>query len=168
MGTNYLMLMIRLKNPYADFEGYNCFGCSPGNPFGLQMNFFKEEDEIVCRWDPGDHFQGFHDILHGGIQATMMDEIASWVVFVFLDTAGVTYQLSTKYRKPVHISLGTITIRAKLVNQEKRMAEIEAHLYDGTDQLCSESRVHYFVMPREKAISDMHFPGKDAFLNSQE
>ena len=41
----------------------------------------------------GTEFAGFHDILHGGIQATMMDEIASWVVLVKLDTSGVTYPL---------------------------------------------------------------------------
>lgn len=128
------------------------------------MEFFKEGDEILCQWNPHEHFQGFHDILHGGIQSTMMDEIASWVVFVFLDTAGVTYQLNTRFRKPVNISRGTITLRAKLVKQEKRVAEIEARLYDGEDTLCSESQLHYFVMPREKAVSEMHFPGKEAFL----
>lgn len=156
--------MIKLKNPYAEFKEYQCFGCSPTNPLGLQMQFYKEEDEIVCKWNPNEHFQGFHDILHGGIQSTMMDEIASWVVFVFLDTAGVTYQLSTRFRKPVHLSKGTITIRAKLLKHEKRVAEIEASLYDGEKVLCSESRLNYFVMPREKAEKEMHFPGKDAFI----
>lgn len=156
--------MIKLKNPYAEFKEYQCFGCSPTNPFGLRMEFYKEEDEIVCKWNPDEHFQGFHDILHGGIQSTMMDEIASWVVFVFLDTAGVTYQLNTRFRKPVSLSKGTITIRAKLVKQEKRVAEIEASLYDGENNLCSESRLNYFVMPREKAEKELHFPGKEAFI----
>ena len=156
--------MIKLKNPYAKFEGYSCFGCSPTNPYGLQMEFFKDEDEIVCQWNPDEHFQGFHDILHGGIQSTMMDEIASWVVFVMLDTAGVTYELSTRFRKPVHISKGSITIRANLVRQDKRLAEIDASLYDGEDNLCSESKLSYFVMPREKAVKDLHFPGKEAFI----
>jgi uncharacterized protein (TIGR00369 family) len=128
------------------------------------MEFYKEEDEIVCRWDPGEHFQGFHDILHGGIQATMMDEIASWVVFVMLDTAGVTYQLNTRFRKPVMISKGVITIRATLVRQQKRLAEIEARLYDGENMLCAESQANYFIMPRDKAVSDLHFPGREAFL----
>ena len=94
----------------------------------------------------------------------MMDEIASWLVFAKLDTAGVTYQLNTRFRKPVNISRGRITIRAKLVRQEKRVAEIEAKLYDGEGTLCSESVLHYFVMPREKAVSEMHFPGKEAFI----
>ena len=156
--------MIKLKNPYAEYPEYSCFGCSPTNPSGLHMEFFKDGDELVCRWDPVEHYQGFYDILHGGIQATMMDEIASWVVFVILDTAGVTYQLNTRFRKPVHISKGLITVRATLVKQQKRVAEIEARLYDGDNVLCAESQANYFVMPYEKAVSDFHFPGKDAFL----
>lgn len=156
--------MTKLKNPYAEFKEYQCFGCSPTNPLGLHMEFYKEGDELVCKWNPNDHFQGFHDILHGGIQSTMMDEIASWVVFVFLDTAGVTYQLNTRFRKPVVLSKGTITIRAKLIKQERRVAEIEANLFDGENKLCSESRLNYFVLPRDKAEKEFHFPGKDAFI----
>ena len=157
--------MVKLNNPYAGKAGYSCFGCSPANPMGLQMEFYTEGDEVLCTWDPDEHFQGFHDILHGGIQATMMDEIASWVVFVMLDTAGVTYQLNTRFRKPVLISRGTITVRATLVRQEKRIAEIAVRLYDGAGTLCAESQANYYVMPREKAVQEMHFPGKDAFIN---
>ncbi len=157
--------MIKLKNPYASFPGYSCFGCSPTNPSGLHMEFFKEGDELVCKWDPKEHFQGFHDILHGGVQATMMDEIASWVVFVMLDTAGVTYQLNTRFRKPVMISKGIITVRATLLRQQKRIAEIEARLFDGENILCAESKANYYIFPRDKAVSEMHFPGREAFLN---
>jgi len=119
---------------------------------------------VLCRWEPGEQFQGFHDVLHGGVQATMMDEIASWVVFVMLDTAGVTYQLTTRFRKPVRISKGTITVRATLVRQQKRIAEIEVRLYDGEGTLCAESQANYYVMPRDKAVQELHFPGKEAFF----
>lgn len=159
--------MIKLKNPYASFPGYSCFACGPGNPSGLHMEFYKDGDEIVSRWDPSENYQGFHDILHGGIQATMMDEIASWVVFVMFDTAGMTYQLNTRFRKPVHISKGLITVRARMVRQEKRIAEIEARLYDGEENLCAEGLANYFVMPREKAVKELNFPGREAFLSQE-
>ncbi len=156
--------MVKLKNPYAKYKEYNCFGCSPTNPLGLRMKFHEIEDEIVSTWTPGDNYQGFHDILHGGIQATMMDEIASWVVFMKLDTAGVTYEMTTKYRKPVKISKGSITLRAKLIQQQKSIATIKVTLFDGDGQACSQSSVDYFVLPRIKAVNEMHFPGKEAFL----
>lgn len=36
----------KVLNPFKDLDGYNCFGCSPGNQIGLQMNFYEEAD---CR-----------------------------------------------------------------------------------------------------------------------
>ncbi len=168
MGFHNTKEMIKLKNPYAEYPGHNCFGCSPHNLTGLKMEFFKEGDEIVSTWSPGKDFQGFHDILHGGIQATMMDEIASWVVFIMLETAGVTCQLNTKYRRPVRISKGDITLRARLDRQHRRVATIEVTLMDGEGTLCSESVVDYFIMSREKAEKEMHFPGREAFLGASD
>ena len=78
-----------INNPFTSIEQYNCFGCSPSNEFGLQMEFYDEGDETVCEWEPKPHFQGYGNILHGGIISTMMDEIASWYVFTKLKTAGV-------------------------------------------------------------------------------
>ncbi len=155
--------MIRLKNPYAEYPDYNCFGCSPSNQHGLRMKFFEDGDEIVCTWSPDHHFQGFKDILHGGIQATMMDEIASWVVMVKLDTAGVTLRLSTRYRKPVRLSAGAITLRAKLLSHQRRIATMEVWLLDGDGNRCSEGTVEYFIFDRKKATGEMHYPGKEAF-----
>lgn len=155
--------MIRLKNPYATYSEYNCFGCSPTNPMGLKMEFHEEGDEIVSTWNPGINYQGFHDILHGGVQATMMDEIASWVVFMKLDTAGVTYRMETRFMKPVRISDGPVTLRAKLIQQKRSIASIEVKLMNAAGKVCSESRVDYFVLPRLKAEKEMHFPGKEAF-----
>lgn len=155
--------MIKLKNPYADHPDYNCFGCSPTNHMGLRMEFYEDDDDIVCHWQPGDQYQGFHDILHGGIQATMMDEIASWVVFLKLDSAGVTFRLNTRFRKPVKISRGEIVLRAKLNKQERNIASIDAKLMDGEGNICSDGKVEYFVFPRARAVKDMHFPGRQAF-----
>jgi len=159
--------MIKLKNPYAEYKQYNCFGCSPTNPMGLKMEFYEDGEELVSTWTPGSNYAGFHDILHGGIQATMMDEIASWVVFMKLDTAGVTYRMETRFRKPVRISKGSITLRAKLVLQKRSIATIEVNLFDGDGKTCSESKVDYFTLPRLKAQREMHFPGKEAFYGEK-
>ena len=159
--------MDKLQNPYAAYPEYNCFGCSPKNPIGLKMEFFEEGEEIVSVWDPSDLYQGFFDVLHGGIQATMMDEIASMVVFMKLDTGGVTYNMNTVYRKPVNISRGSVTIRARLLEHKRRLAIIEVQLFDGDGAKCSEGKVTYFVFPRDKAEKELRFPGKHAFYEKK-
>ena len=84
------MEKLEMYNAYADLEGYNCFGCSPGNPYGLKCRFVDEGEYVTCHWQPSENYQGFFHILHGGIQATLIDEIASWAIFSREATAGVT------------------------------------------------------------------------------
>ena len=90
--------MRKIKNHWVHKEGYDCFGCSPDNPLGVKMEFYEDGDDIVCFWKPQAHYQGWIDTLHGGIQATLIDECASWVVFRKLQTSGVTNRLEVKYR----------------------------------------------------------------------
>lgn len=82
--------MRKIRNPFIGKEGYNCFGCSPDNPFGLHMEFYEDGDDVVSYWHPHDHFQGWTGVMHGGILATMIDETAGWVVMRKLQTSGMT------------------------------------------------------------------------------
>ena len=79
----------KLYNAYEQHEGYNCFGCASGNEHGLRCEFYEEGEYITCHWMPRPEFQGFFHVLHGGIQATLMDEIACWNVFAKVKSARV-------------------------------------------------------------------------------
>lgn len=158
--------MRKIRNPFAQKkdEGYNCFGCSPDNPIGLNMEFYTDGESIVSEWDPQNHFQGYVNVLHGGIQATLMDEIASWLVYALLDTAGVTANLNVNYLKPVYIN-GPIQIKARLKERGERKAIIKAEILNEKGIVCSEGEVEYFLFPNTIARRKYHYPGKQAFID---
>ncbi len=155
--------MRTLSNPWTKFEDFNCFGCSPNNTIGLKMNFVEEQEYITCEWEPGIQYQGYHNILHGGIQATLMDEIASWTVFVKAGKGGVTSRLEIKYRKPVSIKGGAIRLRAKILEENNRMARVQVELFNSDRLLCTEGVVDCFVLSSGRSDAGIMFPGKDAF-----
>ncbi|MBB6479083.1 PaaI family thioesterase [Spirochaeta isovalerica] len=158
--------MKKIINPFVDLKqstGYSCFGCSPSNNNGLKMEFLEEGDEIVSHWNPDRKFEGFLNILHGGIQATLIDEIASWVVFVKLKTGGFTSELQVRYLKSVMIDKGRITLRASIKEMEKNIAHVQVSLYDGEENLCSEGVASYFTLPEKIAVAKMNYPGIDSF-----
>ena len=157
--------MRKIKNPYANLEGYNCFGCSPNNQSGLQMEFFEDGDFVVSEWEPKQHRAGYGNVLHGGIQSTILDEIASWLVYTKVKTAGVTATLNVKYKNTVFTDKGNLTIRAKLIDQNKRFATIHAEILDHEKKVCSEAEVKYFLFPLEIAQRKFHYPGADAFFD---
>ena len=93
----------KIKNPFVGLEeqGYNCFACCPSNPFGLKMEFYEDGDDVVCIWEPHVNFQSWIGTLHGGIQATLMDDAGGWVISRKLQTTGVTTHLNMRYKSSV-------------------------------------------------------------------
>ena len=158
--------MKKINNPFANKADHKCFCCSPNNPIGLKLDFwFDEENRIVqTTWNPIEFLQGYPNVLHGGIQSTLMDEVASWAVYVLLQTGGVTSKMEIKFLKPVLISNGKITIKATFIDQDKRLANISTELYDGKNELCAIGNVQYYIYPQELAIKKLNYPGIDAFL----
>ena len=155
--------MTKLNNPFIGIKDYNCFGCAPENSAGLQMEFFEDGDDIVSKWDPSDHFQGYNYILHGGIRASLIDEIAAWVVFIKLKTSGYTVKLNVEFQKPAYTNKGMLTLRGRLKGVQKNIAEVEVELIDGSGEVVTTGLAEYFVIPEKIAAKRAMFPGIDAF-----
>lgn len=159
----------RLNNPYAKRSEHKCFCCSNSNPIGLNLMFwYNDENKTVeTVWLPNEFYQGYPDVLHGGIQSTIMDEVASWCIYVLLQTAGVTANIDITFKKPVNISKGKIRVVGKIAKAEKRIATIQTELYDGDGNLCSEASIKYFTYSQDKAIKELNYPGIEAFFASK-
>ncbi len=154
----------KINNPYVGLDGYNCFGCSPDNGLGLRMHFVEEGDGLVCDWEPQAHFAGYKKVLHGGIQATLLDEIASWCVQVKLRTAGVTANIDLRYKRPVYTDKGNLKIRASILRVEKRIATVQTDLYDADGTLCCTGEVKYFLYPEKIAREKLYYPEFEDFF----
>lgn len=156
--------MHKIQNPFRHREGYHCFGCSPDHLSGLQMSFYEDGDEIISSWEPKSQFEGYQGVLHGGIQATIMDEIASWVVYVKLKVAGVTSSMDVRYHKPIYMDGGPILIRSKVLRMRRNLADIQVGIYNKANELCSEATVTYFTFSEKKSKESFFYPGEEAFF----
>lgn len=149
--------MKKIINPWAGEPTYHCFGCDPNSPNGLRMEFFENGEEIVSYWHPRSEFQGWRNTLHGGIQATLADEIASWVVFRKFQTSGVTSRMEVKYKKAVIITDAPLELRAKVVEQRRNVIDIAVELYDAQGELCTTANCVYFLFPKDRARDEFGF-----------
>lgn len=159
--------MRKINNPFIHLEGYYCFGCSPDNPNGLHMTFQEKEEEIISVWDPVPYFQGYHKVLHGGIQAALMDEIASWTVYVKVRTSGVTSKAEIRYRKTVNIDQGPLTLKARVAGIRRNLADISVRLLSANDDLLAEGVFTFFTFPEKKAKESLYYPEHEAFYLDQ-
>lgn len=149
--------MKKLSNPWRNLEGYYCFGCAPQNPTGLKMTFYTDGDDIVSKWTPDKKFQGWLNTLHGGIQATLLDEICAWTVIYHKQTTGVTFKMETKYLKPISTIDEELTLKAHIVNEKRNVVFIEAKLYNKNGDLCTEATCTYFTISPKEAKDNYFF-----------
>jgi uncharacterized protein (TIGR00369 family) len=154
--------MRKIVNPY-DKDQNMCFGCSQKNPFGLKLQFEESEDAINASWMPVEEFQGYTNVLHGGIIAALLDEIGAWCVSVKVGTAGVTSEMTIKYLSPVYISKGKILLKATIREKKEKTVKISCSLFDGQKKLCAEAEAEYFIFPLEIAVRKFRYPGREAF-----
>lgn len=154
----------KIANPYIELEGYNCFGCSPNNDCGLRLEFYEEGDHVISEWLPDKHFSGYKKVLHGGIQATLLDEIASWTVQIKLKTAGVTANIDLRYKKPVFVDEGTLYLKGTIEKVEKRIAYVHTSLFNYEHVLCCDGTVKYFIYPEEVAREKLYYPAFEKFF----
>ena len=149
--------MKKIKNPWIGKEGYFCVGCCPTNEAGLKMEFYEDGDEIVSYWHPQERYQGWINVLHGGIQALLLDEISGWVVSRKLQTAAVTAKMELQYKKSIYTTEDCLEIRGKILSQRRNLVEIEASIYTGEKELCCRAGSTFFCLPKEKAVAEMGF-----------
>lgn len=149
--------MKKIKNPWIGKEGYQCIGCCPTNEAGLKMEFYEDGEDVVCLWKPQARYQGWTDVLHGGIQALLLDETSGWVVSRKLQTAAVTAKMELQFKKSISTNEECLEIRGRILNQRRNIAEIEACIYDGKKELCCRSVATFFCLSKEKAEAEMGF-----------
>lgn len=153
--------MKKIINPWHGLEdqGYNCFGCAPTNKYGLKMEFYEDGDEVVSFWNPSDDYQGWLHTLHGGIQSTIMDEIAMWVIARKMQTSGMTTRMEIRYRKPVPTGPDIrIEVRSRIKEVRHNFVILDARIMYG-GEVCSQAEITYYCFSKEKAASDFYFRG---------
>ncbi|HKJ04839.1 MAG TPA: PaaI family thioesterase [Geopsychrobacteraceae bacterium] len=109
----------------------NCFVCGQQNERGLKAVFEidKALQKSHCRIFIPNGFQGWADIVHGGILASLLDEACIYAC----QSAGrqfVTAELTVKYRKPVTVG-SELLITGELLDQRKRFWQARAKVETG-------------------------------------
>jgi uncharacterized protein (TIGR00369 family) len=86
---------------FDDDRTGRCFGCGPANPSGLKLAFFETDDGAEVEYVVPADLEGAPGIVHGGIQATLLDEAMCMTAYAKAGTPVVTGELTVRYLQPV-------------------------------------------------------------------
>ena len=141
--------------PLAHTAQNRCFGCGPANPAGLHLEFMLALDgRIVCLASIPDTFEGPRGFVHGGIIATLLDEIMSKAVRSH-NVVGMTRHMEVDYRRPVP-SCMPIRLEGRVYHHEGRKHWAEANILDEAGTVLAHSKGLFIEVKRrqEKVVLD--------------
>jgi acyl-coenzyme A thioesterase PaaI-like protein len=132
-------------------NSHMCFICGVDNPVGLKLKIYETEPGIIeTNYIVPEHYQSYPGIVHGGIVATMLDEISGRSLMGdpaqprFMYTA----KLEVKYRKNVPVGV-PLKIVGKAGKSKGRMAEAWGGIYDPDGALLAEAHSLLVDIPQE-------------------
>ena len=130
------------EQPFSFVDDGGCFGCSPSNPAGLQLEFRRRGQLIVAECVIAERFHGAPGIAHGGIIATLLDEISCAAAVAVRSAHVVTGELTVRYRRPCPVE-APVALSARVTAEHPRYLTIEAELRR-KDELLARSTGKFF------------------------
>ncbi len=131
----------------------HCFVCGVENNYGLHLHFYETAPgEITVEYIVPDHYQSYPGIVHGGIVASLVDEVLGRVHMGcdpenprFMYTAKLTVQ----YRKNVPIG-EPIKIVGYAGESKRRTAKSTAKIFNEAGEVLAEAEAILVDVPAEK------------------
>lgn len=137
--------------------GYSCFACGTENPIGLNMRFFREDNRICSQIILDRNYEGWENIVHGGIVSTMLDEIMSWAIMYFKKVFIMTRTMEIKYVRPVLINVPLKVCGEMLDDSSPPKIHARGEIRDEEGRLLVRSKGEFVELEEEKL---QHIPEK--------
>jgi acyl-coenzyme A thioesterase PaaI-like protein len=131
------------------FEPHNCFACGTLNAHGLHLELHVDGERCWTDLAIPSRFQGWDEIAHGGILATILDEVMAWSL-VDHDNWGLTARMMVDFKRPVPLERpvhaeGWVTeVRRRLITTAGRIVD------QATGELLATAEATYVAAPEDR------------------
>jgi len=120
-------------------DDQHCFVCGKENPAGLKIEFREnpqnKEVEAAVVFPP--HLQGWENTVHGGLLATVLDEIMIKAAAAS-GIKTVTAEITVRYKKPAFTKT-TYQAVGKMLEARGRIVTAESRLCDASGKIFAQA-----------------------------
>jgi len=123
-----------------------CFVCGKDNDRGLQLDFFYDENkkEVHSKIIFPKYYQGWENIVHGGLISTVLDEIQVKAA-EFSNYGCVTGELNVKFKSPVKTGKEYF-LRGSILEIRNKIIYTEGFIKDKNSKLMASATAKLFVL----------------------
>jgi len=139
----------------------SCFVCGEANPLGLGLKFETDGRVVRASFIPRDEHIGFKQTIHGGILATLLDEIMVWACGVGTKRFAYCVEMTVRFSAPAQPGKPLLATAELVSDGRGRLFEARGEVRDESGALVASATGKYLPMKpgveakmREELIGD--------------
>ncbi len=125
----------------------NCFVCGDKNEYGLRVDFFCDDGVSRAEYVAEEKFQGYRNLLHGGIISALLDEVMIKAV-IAKGILAVTVEIEVKFIKPVKIG-EKLFLEGKVTEEQKKMFTAKGTVTNSKGEIVATGKGKFFKVTQE-------------------
>jgi uncharacterized protein (TIGR00369 family) len=141
-----------------------CFVCGDRNQIGLKIAFFYDGEKAFAEFTPGRLYEGYHTVCHGGILASVLDEVMVKAVLAE-GRVTVTGRLEIRYRRPARTG-ELLRAEGRVTRRCSRLLEAAGSITDQRGRVICEATASYCEVRDERIRELMTNSGDDGGQDS--
>jgi uncharacterized protein (TIGR00369 family) len=131
------------------FADHNCFACGSSNPIGMRLEIELGEGTASTTWIPGSDYVGWEEKVHGGLLATLLDEVMAWAPSSY-DSWAVTAEMRIRFRSPANPG-ERLAARGWVASRRRRIYEVKGEVRGADGRIVAEADGRFLgASPTEK------------------
>ena len=131
---------------------HSCFVCGESNPHGLKMRFHAEGRVVTAKFRPCKEHVGFKGVVHGGLTATVLDEIMVWACVVAVRKFAFCAELKVRYLRPLAPGEEVIVTSELEADHKGRILEAKAEMRDAAGKILVQATGKYMPLKESNSL----------------
>ncbi|MDB6064460.1 MAG: thioesterase superfamily protein [Pedosphaera sp.] len=133
---------------------HSCFVCGESNASGLKLRFETDGLIVRARFLPRAEHIGFKQTVHGGIIATVLDEIMVWGCAVQTRRFAYCAEMTVRFVSPLRPGEEVVAMGELIANRRNKIYEAKGELR-GASGLLLASATGKYVPIKEADMTEM-------------
>jgi uncharacterized protein (TIGR00369 family) len=123
-------------------EYLKCFACGVENQIGLKLKFTYNNEIAESNFILSPDYCGYPNIIHGGIVATILDEVMAKVI-INTGIEAVTHDMNVVYKKSLHPNKNYKAV-AEILEVKRRIIKSKSAILDVDGNIIASAEARYF------------------------
>jgi acyl-coenzyme A thioesterase PaaI-like protein len=149
-------------------NSHDCFVCGIDNPRGFRLKFRRENGKVFARVTLPPWSVGFKGVAHGGLVATLLDEVMSWAANCEVKGPTATGEMTVRYKQPTPVG-EELLLEAEVRKARGPLVLVEGRMLQRDGTVCATSTGKHMKLPKtDRDAFELSYEAGDAQIFEDE